>query len=166
MIFYDDVSWSCEDCKAKLVVPYSHDQSTPLSPETCDFVKLADDAIQASGELKHCNNRVEISNQKRQKKQKKAVKKKAKVPLSDSHRSPELGIPQCSINCAEESELKIKSGPVSRDTSNSNEEAKSVQVAQVTIDDNSNCVESHCRVEALPIANPIWRCEICFATFS
>lgn len=171
VILYDEVTWFCEDCEPKPIVLYSLDESAPHSSETSDSVNLANNAIQAESELKNC---IKKSNQQQQKKIEEQQEKgkvnsglvtEAKVLLSDSRSSPELEHPQCSISSEQESESKNECGPVPRDAANSNVGPRSVQVSQVAASDDLNSVELFCHVDAQPMADPIWRYEICFATF-
>lgn len=162
------LTWFCEDCATKLEVPPSLDQSIPLSFETRDFINLENNAARNPD---NCKERVKKGN----KQQKKKIKKKqdkgkvnsdlvaiAKVVSSDIHIPPDLELPQSSISCEEESNLKNECGPSSKDVANSDVGFKSVPVCQGATNNDSGCVDRDDYVDAQPVIDPVWRYESCF----
>lgn len=171
VIFTGDVTWFCEDCATKLGVPPSLDQSTPLPFETKESVVLKNNSIQATRKVEHCTERVKKRNKQQKKNIKKKQKKgivnsdlvaKTKGVLSDSHSLPELEHPQCTINCEEESEVKNECGPPPTDVANSDVGFKSVPVSQGVTNNDSGCVVLDGHVDAQPIIDPIWRGSMYF----
>ncbi|KAK7343722.1 hypothetical protein VNO77_12709 [Canavalia gladiata] len=175
VVFTELVTWFCEDCEGKLVVP-PLDQSKHLSSVTSHAVNLENNAIQIRREFKNCIQRVKKKNTQQKRKIKKKLKKrkknsglvaKTKNLLNDSHSSPELEHehPQHSISCEEENELKKECGPAPRDTANSDVVSKSVPVSEGATTDDSSSVDLDSHVSQ-PIIDPIWRYESCFASFN
>ncbi|TKY51379.1 serine/arginine repetitive matrix protein 2 [Spatholobus suberectus] len=172
VIFIDEVTWFCEDCATKLGVPPSLDQTTPRSLETRDFVNLKNNAIQITRVPKNCIERVKKQNKQRKKKITKKQKKgkvnnsalvaKTKVMLSDSHSSPKLEHPHCSISREEESKLENNCGPPPKDVANSDVGFKSVPVSQGATNNDSNCVELEGDGDAQPVSDIIWRGSMYF----
>ncbi|KAL2324608.1 hypothetical protein Fmac_023666 [Flemingia macrophylla] len=162
VIFIGEVTWFCEACVAKLGVPPSLEQSTPLSFEAKDSVDFENNGLQSTRKFKHCTERVKKYNKQQNKKIKKKQKKrkvnsdlvtKTKGVLSDSHSL---------LNCKEESEVKNECGPPLRDVANSVVGFKSVPFSEGAINNDSGCVQLDGHVDAQPVNDPIWRGSMYF----
>lgn len=170
MVLYDDVTWFCEDCEPKEIVPSSPEQSTLSPSKTTESVTLANIAIHSKGKLKNCINRLKKSKIQQQKKAEGKQKRvsnsgliaKTKVALTDSCSSPEPEHPQCSISREQENKSKNESGPVPRDLPNSNGGLRPIQISQVTANDDINRIVLASDSYAQPIADPIWRYKFFF----
>ncbi|XP_027366413.1 uncharacterized protein LOC113872789 [Abrus precatorius] len=166
VIFTDDVTWFCEDCEAKLVVPPSLDQSKPLLSETNNSKNLEKNAIQARSKLKKYIKKLKKSNKQQKRKIEEKQKKgevnsglvaKTKNLSADSRNLSELEHPQRSITCEEVSKLKNECGPAPREVTNSDLGSKCVPASQGATTNDLTCIELDGHVDAQPIIDPIWR---------
>jgi len=149
VIFTDEVIWFCEDCEP---------EAKRLKINSGNLARIA---IQSRAKLKYCVERLKKSKQQNKKEME---EKQSKSLSSNSRCSPELEHHRSDTSHNQESESKNECGPVPTDAANSNVEPKSVQISQATAtDDLIIALEGH--VDVKPVADPIWRYELCFATF-
>lgn len=130
MIFVDDVTWFCEDCKEK-VADTPNDPPTCLPSRTSESLNLGEDAIQARREITICIKQVKENKQQLQ---------------------------NIIGNICEEEDKVIKEyQPFKNDSSKSNDGSVTVENSQIATKDDLNLVELDGYVDSQPIADPIWR---------